>query len=215
MLTLPPCGNRLYERPLVAKPLQTLRRVRYVPEAAAPVRDEHMAEQDIFATVYRQMRALSGNTQDLDDLVQTAMEQVLRSVHRFEGRARLSTWTYRICYLTWLKHHRWHRRWLRRFSLSADLELPVLVDPALSAAEALEAEERLQRLRGTLALLPPKQRAVVTLHDLEGLSIEQIAAITGANVLTARSRLRDGRRRLLRSLSRDSYFGDDPKRGRA
>src|SRR5262245_2439142 len=78
----------------------------------------------VFPLVYRMMHALAGPSRDLDDLVQAANEQVLRSLPSFEGRARFSTWVYRICYLTMLKESRWHRRWLRRFTLTADGELP-------------------------------------------------------------------------------------------
>jgi DNA-directed RNA polymerase specialized sigma24 family protein len=47
------------------------------------------------------------------------------------------------------------------------------------------------------------------LHDLEGLPIEEIAAIVEANPLTVRSRLRDGRKDLARPLADDPFFGDE------
>ena len=46
------------------------------------------------------------------------------------------------------------------------------------------------------------------LHDLEGLPLGEVVEIVGANLLTVRSRLRDGRRRLLAELAGDPYFGD-------
>jgi RNA polymerase sigma-70 factor, ECF subfamily len=163
--------------------------------------------REVFPLVYRQMRTLAGGRADFDDLVQMAAEQVLRSVGSFEGRSKLSTWSYRICYLTVLRHERWYRRWLRRFTLSerGDLE---------SEARALEEPsldelERAARLRKAVARLSPKRRTVVVLHDLEGRSIEEIAGIVAANLLTVRSRLRDGRRDLARILSADPYFGDE------
>jgi RNA polymerase sigma-70 factor (ECF subfamily) len=48
--------------------------------------------------------------------------------------------------------------------------------------------------------LSDKHRAVVVLHDLEGFDVDDIAGIVGANTLTVRSRLRDGRRQLRRLL---------------
>src|SRR3954468_12029276 len=92
--------------------------------AAPPSVDDEASADAVFPLVYRMMHALAGPSRDLDDLVQAANEQVLRSLPSFEGRARFSTWVYRVCYLTMLKESRWHRRWLRRFTLTDDGELP-------------------------------------------------------------------------------------------
>jgi RNA polymerase sigma-70 factor (ECF subfamily) len=136
-----------------------------------------------------------------------AAEQVLRSVASFEGRSKLSSWSFRICYLTVLRHERWYRRWLRRFTLSErgelESEAPALEEPTLDELE------RAARLRKAVTRLSPKRRTVVVLHDLEGHSIEEIAGIVAAKPLTVRSRLRDGRRDLARFLGADPYFGDE------
>ena len=98
----------------------------------------------VFPLVYRMMHALAGPSRDLDDLVQTANEQVLRSLPSFEGRARFSTWVYRVCYLTMLKENRWHRRWLRRFTLTDDGELPERADDETSADVVLRREREIR-----------------------------------------------------------------------
>ena len=162
---------------------------------------------EVFPLVYRQMRSLAGGRADFDDLVQMAAEQVLKSFASFEGRCKLSTWSYRICYVTLLRHERWYRRWLRRFALTEGEEIesnaPSLDEPNL------EELERAARLRKAVARLSPKRRTVVVLHDLEGHSVEDIAGIVAAKPLTVRSRLRDGRRDLARILGADPYFGDE------
>ena len=165
------------------------------------------AADELFPLVYRQMRSLAGGKPDFDDLVQIAAEQALRSFSSFGGRSKLATWTYRICYVTVLRHERWYRRWLRRFTLSEEGELDV--NTPAPDAPSLEEFERAARLRQALEQVSPKQRTVVVLHDLEGRGIEDIAAVVGANPLTVRSRLRDGRRVLARILTADAYFGDD------
>jgi RNA polymerase sigma-70 factor (ECF subfamily) len=183
-----------------------------------PSRDDHGEERDfpadlrdeVFQLVYRQMHALAGRSQDLDDLVQTAAEQVFRSLASFEGRSAPSTWTYRICYHTLLKGRRFYARWLRRFVHAEDVgsdRLPV--ETAADGAQLFERRERVRRLREALDRVAPKRRAVVILHDLEELEIPEIAAIVGAKEATVRSRLRDGRKRLAAELQRDPYFGTD------
>lgn len=178
------------------------------PARLHAVPTEPPLEERVFGLVYRQMRALAGLSADRDDLVQIAAEQALRSLGRFEARSDLATWTYRICYHTLLKHRRWYRRWLRRFAWAPSGVLPDRADRRPGAAEALVAEERRRRLREALERVSPKRRVVVILHDLEGLDIDAVARVVGANVNTVRSRLRDGRARLADELQADPYFGE-------
>jgi RNA polymerase sigma-70 factor (ECF subfamily) len=165
--------------------------------------------REIFGLVYTQMRKLVGGRPEFDDLVQTAAEQALRSLGSFEGRSKLSTWTYRICYLTLLKHERWYRRWLRRFALTESGDLTDVPQHRPGIEVELDKAERAMRLRGAIDQLSAKRRAVLILHDLEGHSVEEISGVVGANPLTVRSRLRDGRQALADILTNDDYFGDD------
>lgn len=174
------------------------------PPSPADFRDE------VFRLVYQQMHALAGRSQDLNDLAQTAAEQVFRSLSSFQGRSAPSTWTYRICYRTLLKRRRFYQRWLRRFAYAEDVgsERP-MVETAPDGAQLLERRERIRRLRAALDRVSPKRRAVVILHDLEELEIAEIAAVVGAKETTVRSRLRDGRKQLAEELRADPYFGAD------
>ncbi len=164
---------------------------------------------EIFTLVYRQMRSLVGGRAEFDDLVQIAAEQALRALPSFEGRSKISTWTYRICYLTMLKHERWYRRWLRRFALTEPDELSEAEGFAAPDDFVLEQLERSARLRKAVDRLSPKRRAVVVLHDLEGLAVDAVARVVKANPNTVRSRLRDGRSDLAQILAKDPYFGDE------
>jgi RNA polymerase sigma-70 factor (ECF subfamily) len=59
-------------------------------------------------------------------------------------------------------------------------------------------------LHRTLARLSDKYRVVLVLYYLEGIDSEQIARIVQSNELTVRSRLRDGRKQLLKLLGPDA-----------
>jgi RNA polymerase sigma-70 factor, ECF subfamily len=163
-----------------------------------PVPDE------ILRLLYRQVRALVGPRSNLDDLVQAAAERAVRAWPKFEGRSALSTWTYGIAYRTMLDHNRWYVRWHRRFCLGLDAEPEAAAD--WDGEQGLVEVMRARRLHAALDRLPPAKRAVVTLRDLEGLELKEIALIVGANERTVRSRLRDGRRRLVELLSSDPLF---------
>jgi RNA polymerase sigma-70 factor (ECF subfamily) len=170
---------------------------------------QRVPEEQIFDLVYRQMRSLvGGRERDFDDLVQDAMEQALRSLSAFEGRSKLSTWTYQICYRTVLKRRRWYGRWLKRFTLTHSGELPEQVTQRQQPSRRIDRAEEKQRLADALSKLSTKKRLVVTLHDMEGMASEEISEIIGVKLGTVRSRLRDGRKDLLALLADDPYFGE-------
>jgi RNA polymerase sigma-70 factor, ECF subfamily len=159
---------------------------------------------DLLRLLYRQLRALAGARPNLDDLVQAAAERAIRSWPRFEGRSAVSTWTYGIAYRTLLDHERWYHRWRRRFRHTADADPEPAAD--WDGEEGLVEVLRARRLRALLERLPAAKRAVLTLHDLEGLELKEVAVIVGTNERTVRSRLRDGRRKLAELLKEDPLF---------
>jgi len=170
--------------------------------ASGPLSTPGLSERQLFEAVHRRMRSLAGSTApDLDDLVQLAAEQVFRSLPSFDGRSELLTCVYAVCYRVLLTQRRWYRRWRLRFTLQREDDPMPRAEPLPSVA--LEARERAQLLQAALAKMSDKYRVVVVLHDLEELSVKEVVHIVGANELTVRSRLRDGRRQLLRLLQAD------------
>jgi RNA polymerase sigma-70 factor, ECF subfamily len=157
------------------------------------------SERELFEMVYRSMRSLAGpHAPDLDDLVQSAAEQVMKSLPAFDRRSELRTWVYAVSYRVLLRQRRWYRRWAARFSLG--VEQHEMESEAPLPSELLEAREQARELRELLAGLSEKCRAVLILHDIEERSIAEIAGIVGSGELTVRSRLRDGRKHLAKLL---------------
>lgn len=179
------------------------------PEVEAPQRGAERtaaAVAELLPLLYRQVRSLAGPRRNLDDLVQAAAERALKALPRFEGRSALSTWTYSIAYRTIQDHDRWYRRWSRRFRLNdTETELESACPRDSSEVQLLQAR-RASRLYHHLEQLPATKRAVIVLHDLEELSVREIAEITQTGEATVRSRLRDGRRRLAELLRGDQLF---------
>jgi RNA polymerase sigma factor (sigma-70 family) len=157
---------------------------------------------ELVATVHRQMRSVVGPGRDLEDLTQTALEQVLRGLERYEGRAALSTFTYRICAHVAMNHWRWWRRWLKKFELGLDGR----PEPSASVGEPNLVEERARRLRRALERLEPTRRLTLTLVDLEGKTAVAVAEILECPEPTVRSRLRQARIELAAILRQDPYF---------
>lgn len=168
-------------------------------------------ESELLVLIYRQMRSLVGPHPDLDDLVQNALEQVLKST--FEGRSNLSTFTHSICFRVWMKHLRSLYRWRALFTFQSD-DSPKPPAHSKTPLAEVETEERLRHFYRVLDRVSPKRRAVVILHDISGEDVASIASIVGTSEATVRTRLRDGRKRLRELLEGDPYYGRESDEGK-
>jgi RNA polymerase sigma-70 factor (ECF subfamily) len=114
------------------------------------------------------------------DVAQETFLTAQRALSKFRGESSLSTW------LIGIAHNECRRasRQMRTEPLLLD------VDPARPSSE--RSEETLvdrEALRAALARLSEEHREVVVLHELEGLTYEEIAVIVGVPVGTVKSRL--------------------------
>ena len=140
------------------------------------------------------------DAQESQDIVQEVFLQVYRRIHSFRGDASLSTWLHRITVNQCLN---WKRRWARRFRWMhvpfGNVEDGGVEEPAspLPTPEGhLSEAETGKAIDDALKKLPEHARAVFVLREIEGLSYEEIAAVTGAKLGTVRSRLFNARKRL-------------------
>jgi RNA polymerase sigma-70 factor, ECF subfamily len=125
--------------------------------------------------------------QDADEVAQEAFVRILRGLPKFRGEAALGTWIYRLAVNAALTHVTRRPRHDRGDDILETLPAkPVAArDPGLSA-----------RLERALSALPGGYRAVLVLHDVEGLSHEECAAILGCRVGTSKSQLHKARARM-------------------
>lgn len=158
--------------------------------------------EDVARIVYRTL----GPDPDVDDIVQEAFVQFFRSIGRFRGDSKLSTWLYRIVTNVARMHLRSRRaRPVLTHATSADL---TRADESHDPAEGAERNARLRALYRHLDDLSDKKRTVLVLHDLEGLAPSEIARIVDAPVLTVRTRLFYARRDLYAALGNDPVLAD-------
>ena len=75
-----------------------------------------------------------------------------------------------------------------------------IVDESLSPLLKLEKKERSRLIQRVINSLPVEKKTVVVLRDIEGMSYEQIANITGFNLGTVKSKLARARRELKNKL---------------
>lgn len=147
--------------------------------------------------VARFVGRMVGPSEPLDDLVQAVFVQVFRSIRRFRGDARLTTWLYGIAHRVTAKHIRAESRRRRRDSRwSADQATRAgSPEPVMLAREALAVVQR------AVLALPEPQRAVWVMRELEGLSTSEVAEALGTRLGTVRSRLFAARQHVLDALA--------------
>ena len=125
---------------------------------------------------------------DAEEVAQEVFVRVFRGLASFRGDSQLSTWVYRLTVNASLSHlaRRGRRQEVSDEVLSEHAAPPVAErDPSLAA-----------RIEAALAELPAGYRAILVLHDVEGLSHEECAAILECRVGTCKSQLHKARARM-------------------
>lgn len=138
---------------------------------------------------------LTSNREDAADLTQDTFIKAFQSINRFQGQSSFFTWIYRIAINTTLNHLQKNK--LRRFFSLEKIrdEEPVgalmeqLTDRGPGSDRQACLNELQQKLNEAMQKLSMKHRTVVTLFEIDGLTHEEIAQITGASIGTVRSRL--------------------------
>lgn len=145
--------------------------------------------------VYRFLLRSLGAAAAAEDLLQEVWLAVLRNAGRFEPRARFTTWLYGIARNRLIDHWRARRETVSLDEAAANDPDCALVDnvPAdASTQPEVQAVSRAQAAAFVAAVdaLPALQREAFLLHAEGGLTVEQVAQLTGVGMQTAKSRLR-------------------------
>jgi RNA polymerase sigma-70 factor (ECF subfamily) len=147
-------------------------------------------------------RRMLRNEEDARDAVQEAFVSAFKSLDRFEGTAKVSTWLHRIVVNAALMRLRTKKR---KPEESIDDLLPTFdetghfstaVTPPDLPSDALERREVRATVRRCIDLLPESYRAVVLLRDIEELSAEETAEALGLTPSAVKSRLHRARQAL-------------------
>ena len=149
---------------------------------------------------------VAGPNSELEDLLQISLEHAIRAFPAFRGEASVRTWLTRIAVRCAL-HHLKHPAQRRRVAFE-------LIDGGLSAAASsrpgheAEARARLRVLYEHLDRLDPKHRTAFVLFQVEGRSMDEVAALMDAGLSATKSRVMWARRKLLARLAKDPRAQD-------
>ena len=152
--------------------------------------------------VFAILHGYERDAQKLEDLAQETFVKVWRALGQFDGRAPLEHWIARIAGRVALDHLRREKR--RR----QEIGLPELGEDVLDWLRSddenreLDARSAAEVLDLALRELSPADRVVITMQELEGRSVKEIAAAIGASGVAVRVRALRARAKLKRALEK-------------
>jgi RNA polymerase sigma factor (sigma-70 family) len=144
---------------------------------------------DSHAHVQRFARTLCSTPEDAEDATQEALIVLYRKIGTLRATGALASWMFAIVRNECIRRS--------REALSQPV-LPALPEP--SAEDATLARLEIKRIADSIAELPPEQRAVLVLRDIQGLSGDATARALGISPPAMKSRLHRGRRTLRSTL---------------
>ena len=150
--------------------------------------------------VFKVARTFASSDADRDDLVQEILLQLWRSLPRFEGKAKESTWIYRVALNTALAWHRGeNKRRAAHTPFLAIEELPEPDDPI-----ARERKELVINLYAAIRRLPKVDAALVLLY-LDDLSYREMADVLGISETNVGVKLNRARKTLAELMKEVSH----------
>lgn len=175
---------------------------RSLPSAAASVAIEALYEQQSDAIFHLGLDLLGGDPEAARDLVQETFLAAFQGWESFQGNAKASTWLHTIARRT-----AWR---MRRLRAGEPRHMERLVEDSCPAGTGTDhddplatliAEEESRRLRAALEALPVRYRLAVSLKELGGYSVSEVADALHLCEGTVKSRLHRGRNRLAGMLA--------------
>jgi len=154
-------------------------------------------QERIYATIYH----MTANHEDANDLAQESFVKAYQALKSFKGGSSFYTWLYRIAVnktINFLKQRKNRQHMSLNdmdFQAEHDPDLVALISDKTPRRDAALTELQ-EKLNAALLKLSETHRLAVVLHDVQGLSHEEIAKVMHCNIGTVRSRLFYARQQL-------------------
>jgi RNA polymerase sigma-70 factor (ECF subfamily) len=136
--------------------------------------------------LYRYLLRHCGQPAVAEDVFQEVWGKIIKARDTYRPAAKFTTFLYRVAHNCFIDHVRRNRRHAGGIRLDPDDQH----DPSDSVELAAERSLARRRLEEALGALPDEQRDVFLLREEAGLGLDDIAAVTGCNRETVKSRLR-------------------------
>ncbi|MGD9159218.1 MAG: sigma-70 family RNA polymerase sigma factor [Desulfobacteraceae bacterium] len=146
--------------------------------------------------VYNLCFRFLGDKQEAEDSAQEIFIKVYKALKGFKRKSSFYTWLYRIVINTCKNRIKSleYRRAKSRVSIDDDQEkkdhgITGIIDKENLPDINLEKKEKIRRIQEAINSLPPDQKTMVILRDIEGLTYDEISGITKNRLGTVKSKL--------------------------
>jgi len=169
-------------------------------------RDDRTASRTFYENykdmIYNVCYRMLNNKQDAEDATQDVFVKAFRSVHKFRGNAKISTWLYQIAVNTSLNYTRRKKlvAWLSLDFLMGKEEY-LLDNSQVRPDLELEKNESEALVQQAIHSLPPRQRTAVILQRYEGFSYKEIAEVMKTSLSAVESLLHHAKDNLTGKLT--------------
>ena len=134
------------------------------------------------------------NREEAEEVSQDTFIKVYRSLNKFKGDSKFSTWIYKVAYNSCLDQIKKNKKHQNNVKINEFTQYQIkTID---NAFDVLVEEERNQMIQNCLNLLPSEDSFLLTLYYFEEHSLEEIAKIVGLNANTVKVKLFRSRKKL-------------------
>lgn len=136
--------------------------------------------------LYRYLLRLCRHRDTAEDIFQEVWGKIVKARSSYRPTAKFTTFLYRVAHNCFIDHVRRNKR----HANGAEMQAELLAHPGETLETSTERSLAKERLATALLDLPDEQRDAFLLHEEAGLSVDDIAMVTGTKRETAKSRLR-------------------------
>ncbi|WP_353778156.1 sigma-70 family RNA polymerase sigma factor [Winogradskyella sp. 3972H.M.0a.05] len=146
----------------------------------------------VFSLALRMLK----HREEAEEVSQDTFIKIYKSLNKFKGDSKFSTWVYKVTYNTCLDRIKKLKR--TQSTQQIDEFTEHQIKTLDSALDRIEAKERKEALRKCIERLPSEDSFLVTLFYFEELSLEEISEIVGLTPNNVKVKLHRSRKKLLR-----------------
>ena len=136
------------------------------------------------------------NRDDAEEMAQESFIKVYKSLHTFKGKAKFSTWLYRITYNNCISEIR-----KRKMHFASTDDVEVKDEDSEINLDGIPEENRAKYVKAALEKLPEEEYTLVLLYYFEDQSIEEISRVTGLTDSNTKVKLHRARKKLYTILN--------------
>ncbi len=145
---------------------------------------------------------IAGNREDAEEIAQDAFVKVYRSLKNFRGKAKFTTWLYRIVYNTAVSKVRIKKRYVPideagRGDIYEKLEKP---EEEVSS----EKERKMKALEKAMEVLPDDEKILVQLYYYSETPVKELAKVAGISQANVKVKLFRARKKLYEEIQRNN-----------